>query len=277
MLLVQLTDLHVCPVGMAANRVVETNTLVERALRMVSRMRPAPDAVVLSGDLAENGLIAEYEVLAGLLGRYLDCPVYAVPGNHDRRENFRHALAHLPGVTADPEFVQYAIETHPVRLVMLDTLVPGGGYGRLCPERLAWLERTLSTPEGRKPTIIVMHHPPFDCGIAHMDRIRLEDAEAFAAVIARHPEVRRILCGHVHRPVTTGLGHAIASIAPSVAHQVVLDLDPAGPSAFVMEPPAFQIHHVNGAGGIVSHTAYVETYPGPFPFVLSPEYPGAAK
>ncbi len=284
MLLAQLTDLHVCPMGVAANRVVESNTLVERALRMVSRMRPAPDAVILSGDLAENGLLAEYEVLVGLLGRYLDCPVYAIPGNHDRRENFRRALGHLPGVTSDPEFVQYTIETHPVRLVMLDTLVPGGGYGRLSPGQLAWLDRTLSTPGatpgaagGEKPTIVVMHHPPFDCGIAHMDRIKLADAEAFAAIIARHPQVRRILCGHVHRPVTTRVAHAIASISPSVAHQVVLDLDPAGPSAFVMEPPAFQVHHINGTGEIVSHTAYVETYPGPFPFVLSPEYPGAPK
>lgn len=276
MLLAQLTDLHVCPVGVTANRVVETNMLVERALRMVSRMRPAPDAVILSGDLAENGLVAEYEVLVGLLGRYLDCPVYAVPGNHDRRENFRAALGHLPGITSDPEFVQYAIETHPVRLVMLDTLVPGGGYGRLDAGRLAWLERTLAAA-GTKPTIIVMHHPPFDCGIAHMDRIKLEDAAAFAAIIARHPQVRRILCGHVHRPVTTHVGHAIASISPSVAHQVVLDLDPSGPSAFVMEPPAFQVHHVNGTGEIVSHTAYVETYPGPFPFVLSAEYPGKPK
>ncbi|HTU55401.1 MAG TPA: phosphodiesterase [Acetobacteraceae bacterium] len=273
MLLVQLTDLHVCPVGVAANRVVETNTLVERALRMVSRMRPAPDAVILSGDLAENGLIAEYEVLAGLLGRYLDCPIYAVPGNHDRRENFRAVLGHLPGITSDPAFVQYAVETHPVRLVMLDTLVPGGAYGRLDAGQLAWLDRTLAA-EGAKPTIVVMHHPPFDCGIAHMDRIKLEDAVAFAAIIARHPQVRRILCGHVHRPVTTSVGHAIASISPSVAHQVVLDLDPEGPSALVLEPPAFQVHQVNGTGEIVSHTAYVETYPGPFPFVLSAEYPG---
>jgi 3',5'-cyclic AMP phosphodiesterase CpdA len=276
MLLAQLTDLHVCPPGVAANRVVETNTLVERALRMVSRMRPAPDAVILSGDLAENGLVAEYEVLVGLLGRYLDCPVYAVPGNHDRRENFRAALGHLPGITSDPEFVQYAIETHPVRLVMLDTLVPGGGYGRLDAGQLAWLDRTLAAAAA-KPTIVVMHHPPFDCGIAHMDRIKLEDAAAFAAIVARHPQVRRILCGHVHRPVTTHLAHAIASISPSVAHQVVLDLDPAGPSAFVMEPPAFQVHRVNGVGEIVSHTAYVETYPGPFPFVLSEEYPGKPK
>ncbi|HWA80858.1 MAG TPA: phosphodiesterase [Acetobacteraceae bacterium] len=276
MLLAQLTDLHVCPVGVAANRVVETNTLVERAFRMVSRMRPAPDAVILSGDLAENGLMEEYEVLVGLIERYLSCPVYAVPGNHDRRENFRRALGHLPGVTVDPGFVQYAIETHPVRLVMLDTLVPGGGYGRLRPEQLDWLDRTLAE-EGRKPTIIAMHHPPFDCGIAHMDRIKLEDAEAFAAIIARHPQVRRILCGHVHRPVTTHVAQAIASIAPSVAHQVALDLDPAGPSAFVMEPPAFQVHRINAAGAIVSHTAYVETYPGPFPFVLSEKYPGASR
>jgi 3',5'-cyclic-AMP phosphodiesterase len=274
MLLAQLTDLHLRPMGLPADRVVETNMLAERAFRVVSRLTPAPDAVVLSGDLAETGLQPEYDVLVALLRRYLRCPVFAIPGNHDRRENFRAALAHLPGVTEDAEFVQYAVDGYPVRLVMLDTVVPGAAYGELCARRREWLERTLAA-EKQKPTIVVMHHPPFDCGIAHMDAMKLRDAETFAAIMERHKQVQRILCGHVHRAVTARVGNAIASIAPSMAHQVALDLDPAGPSALVMEPAAFQLHQLMPRGEIVSHTAYVEDYPGPFPFLVPPEYPGA--
>ncbi|MDA8050507.1 MAG: phosphodiesterase [Rhodospirillales bacterium] len=266
MLLAQLTDLHLRPPGMPADRVVETNMLAERAFRAVRRLTPAPDAVVLSGDLVDTGSPAEYDVLVTLLRRYLRCPVFAIPGNHDRRENFRAALADLPGVTEDAEFVQYAVEEYPVRLVMLDTVVPGAPHGELCARRHEWLERTLAA-ETEKPTIVVMHHPPFDSGIGHMDAMKLRDAEAFVAVMERHRQVQRILCGHVHRAVTARVAHAIASIAPSMAHQVALDLAPSAPSALVMEPAAFQLHHVTPAREIVSHTAYVEEYPGPFPFL----------
>jgi 3',5'-cyclic AMP phosphodiesterase CpdA len=208
-----------------------------------------------------------------LLRKYLTMPVYVIPGNHDRRDNFRRELAHLSGVTADPAYVQYAVEDRPVRLVMLDTLVPGHGHGELRDEQLTWLDRTLAAAPS-KPTLIGMHHPPFICGIAHMDGINLRNAEAFTAVIARHAQVKRIICGHHHRPIFTGLAQAIVSISPSVAHQVELSFDPADKGAFNFEPPAFHLHRWTAADGFVTHTAYVENFPGPFPFVSAPDYPG---
>jgi len=263
MLICQLTDLHVRPVGQPANRVAETNMFVQRAFRAVAAFTPRPDVVLLTGDLTECGLDAEYANLAQLIRRFLPGPVYVIPGNHDRRENLRAALAHLPGVTADPHYVQYAVEDHPVRLVMLDTVVPGSGHGELRNEQLEWLDRTLAAVP-HKPTLIGMHHPPFACGIAHMDRIRLHNAGEFAAVVARHKQVEQIVCGHHHRPITARLGHAIASISPSVAHQVEMSLD----------PPAFQLHRWTAEDGIVSHTVYVERFPGPYPFIADPDYPG---
>jgi 3',5'-cyclic AMP phosphodiesterase CpdA len=121
-----------------------------------------------------------------------------------------------------------------------------------------------------------MHHPPFVCGIAHMDRINLHRADEFATIIARHRQVDRIICGHHHRPIVARVAHAIASIAPSVVHQVELTLDPDDKGSFIFEPPAFQLHRWTAADGIVSHTVYVEDYPGPYPFVNDAEYPGAA-
>jgi 3',5'-cyclic AMP phosphodiesterase CpdA len=272
--LVQLTDLHVRPEGMAAYRVAETNMLTERAFHAVARLRVRPDAIVVSGDLTDNGLVSEYAVLAGILRRQVpDLPVYLIPGNHDRREVLKAEMSAWPGVAADPEFVQYAVDDLAVRLVMLDTVVPGHGHGILCERRLAWLDATLAQAP-HKPTMIAMHHPPFVCGIAHMDAINLRNSAEFAAVVARHPQVERIVCGHHHRPVTARVAQAIASIAPSVAHQVELDLHGGEQGFFVMEPAAFQIHLWNAADGIVSHTAFVESFPGPFPFLLDPDYPG---
>ena len=149
MILIQLSDLHCVPYGRVAMGRCETNTLAERALRAVARFRPRADAVLITGDLSDNGLPAAYDLLADMIRRTLDMPVYVIPGNHDRRDNFRHGLAHLPGVTADPAFVQYTVEDLPVRLVMLDTVIPGDPAGELCAQRMAWLEARLAEQPGR--------------------------------------------------------------------------------------------------------------------------------
>jgi 3',5'-cyclic-AMP phosphodiesterase len=273
MLICQLTDLHVRSRGLASNRVSETNMLTERALRVVAGFKPRPDVVLITGDLTECGLTPEYTNLAEMLGHTLSMPVYVIPGNHDRRDNFRESLAHLPGVTADPHFVQYAVEDHKVRLVMLDTLVPGASHGELSGDRLEWLDRTLAA-QPAKPTLVAMHHPPFVTGIPHMDKIALRDAEMFRTVIARHRQVRLIICGHHHRPIVGQCEHAIVSISPSVAHQVELTFDSLDTGAFNFEPAAFQLHKWDDNNGFVSHTVYTDTYRGPFPFVTDQDYPG---
>jgi Icc protein len=274
MLICQLTDLHVRPRGQAANRVSETNMLTERAFRVAAAFNPRPDVVIITGDLTECGLETEYANLAAMLGRTLSMPVYVIPGNHDRRDNFRKNLAHLPGVTTDPHFVQYAVEDYPVRLVMLDTLVPGASHGELSAIQLEWLDRTLAA-QPTKPTLIGMHHPPFVTGIPHMDKIALLNPDMFQGIIARHPQVGRIVCGHHHRPIVGQCAHAVVSVSPSVAHQVELTFNPSDSGAFNFEPPAFQLHTWQPKNGFVSHTVYTENYPGPFPFLTDSDYPGA--
>jgi len=274
MLICQLTDLHVRPVGLAANRVSETNMLTERALRVVAGFVPQPDVVLITGDLTECGLAAEYDNLAAMLRRTLAAPIYVIPGNHDQRENLRAGLAHLPYVNSDPKFVQYAVEDQPVRLVMLDTLVPGANHGEQSDTQLTWLDQTLAE-QPSKPTMIAMHHPPFATGLLQMDAIALRNADPFRAVIARHRQVERIICGHHHRPIFGQCAHAIASVSPSVAHQVELSFDPENTGAFNFEPPALQLHIWLEATGFVSHTVYTDAYPGPFPFLTGPACAGS--
>ncbi len=104
-----------------------------------------------------------------------------------------------------------------------------------------------------------MHHPPFDTGIGFMDRIGLAGREALAALLARHRNVERVVCGHVHRPVHVRFAGTVASICPSPAHQIVLTFDDRAGDAFVMEPPAFQLHLWRPAGGgLVTHTVMID-------------------
>lgn len=266
MLICQITDLHMRPGGLAVSRVSETNMFAERAFRVVAALTPAPDLILLTGDLVEAGLADEYRNLLAALNRTLRRPVHVIPGNHDDRQTMRVELAHLPGMAAHPDFIQYAIEDHPVRVIMLDTLVPGRSHGELGPQRLAWLDATLAEQPDR-PALLAMHHPPIMTGIPHMDRIGLVDAGAFAALVARHPQVERIVCGHYHRPIVGRCAQAIVSVAPSVAHQVEWTFDPLREGALTFEPPAFQLHWWQPGQGFVSHTLYTDTYPGPFPFL----------
>ena len=276
MLIAQLTDLHVRPAGRAAYRVVETNALVERAFAAVAALRERPDLVVMTGDLTDCGLAEEYEQLAELIARYLDMPVYVVPGNHDRRENFREGLGHLPGVRDDAGFVQYVVDSDamPMRLVMLDSVVPGKGYGDLCDARFDFLERALTDAKG-KPTSIFLHHSPMASGILHMDEIGLQSHRRLADVIRRHSHVEAVFCGHSHRCIAGTFAGKRLQIAPSVAHQVRFSLaEEESLAQFVMEPPSYLLHKWIPGHGLVSHQLFVENYAGPFPFVLDKDYPG---
>jgi 3',5'-cyclic AMP phosphodiesterase CpdA len=273
MLIAQISDLHVRPPGIPASRVVETNMLVERALAAVAALNPRPDVVVISGDLTECGRPEEYKLAAEMFRHHLTMPVFVVPGNHDRRENFRAGLGHLPGVTEHPDFVQYVVEDYPVRLVMLDSVVPHAGHGLLCPARLAFLDETLrAAPD--KPTMLVLHHPPMLSGVAGMDGIFLHNTAELGALLARHPQVERILTGHHHRSIIGRLGSAIVIVAPALVHQTDLNLRGGRPDQMVLEPPAYQLHLQLPDGGIATHTVYVERFPGPFPFLVDPDYPG---
>jgi 3',5'-cyclic-AMP phosphodiesterase len=275
MLICQISDLHVRPRGRTSNRVSETNMMTERALDMVAALRPRPDVVLISGDMADCGLASEYALLKTLLKK-LPMPVYMVPGNHDRRDTLKAAFADWPSIAADPEFVQCVVDDFPVRLIGLDTLTPGSGAGALCAKRLAFLERALHA-DREKPVVIFMHHAPFLTGIRHMDKIGLtEGAGRLAELVREHGKVERILCGHYHRAIDTLFAGTLATVTPGVAHQVAFDLDPAHEGALVFEPPAIRLHLYTPQSGIVSHTVYVERFGGPFPFVLDADYPGHA-
>ncbi|MEO1198158.1 MAG: phosphodiesterase [Pseudomonadota bacterium] len=252
--IVQLSDLHATPLGTACYRVAETNMLLERAVSAVLALDPAPDCVLISGDLTDLGQADEYVAALAALQR-LPMPVYAIPGNHDTREEFRVAFSSAAFYPEHDIFVHYAIETHMVRIIALDTTIPDSHAGELCDERLDWFETKLAEDPDR-PTLVMMHHPPFDCGIGFMDAIALLDGrERFAEIVQANAQIERVVCGHHHRPIQARFAGTLAQIAPATGHQVALDLTPEPRAQFVMEPPAFLIHRYAPETGIVTHQA----------------------
>lgn len=266
MLIAQITDLHIRLPGQKAYRIVETDAYLPPAVQALNRLDPVPDLVVISGDLTDFGRPAEYAHLKKMLDA-LRMPYVLLPGNHDDRAMLREVFAdhaYLAGADVDGH-MQYTVEDFPVRVLALDTVVPGQSHGSLCERRLAWLADRLAE-QPQRPTVIVMHHPPFETGIAHMDAIGLlAGTEGLADIVGRHGNVERIMCGHLHRSIFRRFAGTIASTCPSPAHQVALDLRPDGPSAFVMEPPGFHLHEWRN-GALVSHVAFIGDYAGPYPF-----------
>jgi Icc protein len=259
MIIAQITDLHVQPSGEKAYGIVDTNQFLRAAVAQINQLQPQPDLVMATGDLIDGGTVAEYEMLQQLL-QPLKAPLYLAMGNHDDRTTFRTVFPGLPYVPA-AGFVQYVLDDYPLRLIVLDTLVPGQSYGEIDPERLAWLEARLAEAADR-PTLIFMHHPPFTTGLQGMDKSTCRGSEALAAVIERYPCVQRVACGHLHRSIQTLWAGTLASIAPSVAHQVRLDLTPDNSPAFSLEPPAFHLHCWQPeTQRLITHTVFLGDFP----------------
>ncbi|MCF8533783.1 MAG: phosphodiesterase [Reyranella sp.] len=273
MIVAQITDMHVRPRGKIAYGRVDTNAMLGAAVAALEALPRKPDVVIASGDLTDCGLAEEYEVLRDLLGP-LSMPVYLIPGNHDRRAEMHAAFASDGYLGNEDGFLHYVVENHPLRLIGLDTVIPGHGHGEMCPARLSWLADRLAEAPSR-PTLIFMHHPPFRSGLVDMDAINCRNGNAMAEVVARFPNVERVVCGHHHRPITTRWAGTIGSVAPSTAHQVTLDLLAHGnPASFSMEPPGLHLHLWSAGTGIVTHTVHVGDFKGPYPFVLDADYPG---
>jgi 3',5'-cyclic AMP phosphodiesterase CpdA len=272
MIIAQLSDFHARPHGRPAYGIVDTNAAIAKAVDAVLALDPAPDCVLVTGDLADCGLAEEYAIVRDALRR-LPMPVYVLPGNHDRRESFAEALGADHAYLPKAGFLHYTVEDFPVRLIGLDTVIAGEDGGAICAEREAWLAARLREGQGR-PTLIFMHHPPFAVGVDGMDVIPCRVSESFAALIAAHPEIERVLCGHYHRPIQRRFAGTIGYVAPGTAHQVALDLRPGTENWFIMEPPAFAVHAWRPETGVVSHLQPIGDYGPRRPFVLDPAYPG---
>jgi 3',5'-cyclic AMP phosphodiesterase CpdA len=252
MLIAQISDPHVRVPGRLLYDAIDTGGYLARAVAA------RPDVTLITGDLVDAGAPAEYAYLRELLAG-LPMPYRLIPGNHDARPALRAAFPDHAYLAVAGGFVQYVDESFPVRLVGLDSLDEGREGGRLCPQRLAWLEAALAEAPPR-PTLIFVHHVPFRTGIVHCDAQTFIGAEAFAAIVARYPNVERVVAGHVHRPMQARWAGTLATSCPSTAHQFALDLTPGDKLDYVLEPPAYQLHTWLADQGMVTHTVPIGAY-----------------
>jgi 3',5'-cyclic-AMP phosphodiesterase len=234
-LLVQLSDVHIGATWAPVDPLARFRSSVAAIRQHASR----PDAVIVSGDVADHGAPEEYALVKEELAS-LRVPVHAIPGNHDDRRALRSCFG-LPGEDAAP--VYYAADAGPTRLVLLDSTIPGEDGGDLGPEQLAWLRATLAAAPER-PTLLVMHHPPLVTGVSTWDKDRLADPARLELerLVAQHPQVRAILAGHHHRTASVAVAGRTTFIAPSTYVQT--RPDPAADRIVIApdEPPAFALH-----------------------------------
>ena len=241
--LVQLSDPHL---GATWGGDGDTYELLRETVEWARTHGPAPDAVLVTGDLADHATDDEYTRFRELV-EPLGAPLHVLPGNHDDRTAMRRHFG-LEGAADEP--IQAACDLGPLRLVVVDSTRPGEDAGELGAERLAWLETTLAASPDR-PTIVAMHHPPLATGFPGWDRMLFEssDRRALAAVVEASPQVRLIVAGHVHRALTGTLAGRSVLAAPSTYVQAELG---AGPKVVLTsERPGYVLHSV-ADGEIVS-------------------------
>ncbi|HEY2531823.1 MAG TPA: phosphodiesterase [Xanthobacteraceae bacterium] len=262
----QISDLHIKPPGLLAYGRVDTAKALERCVMALNEFKPAPDFVVISGDLADTPVAEEYDYLKRLLAQ-LKLPFAGIPGNHDSRELMRAAFPQADYAIASGPLNQI-IELDGLDLVLLDSSVPGKPHGELEASTLQWLDAILASSIDR-PALLSLHHPPFKTGIWHMDRQNLINAGEFAPIVRRHPRVQLIATGHVHRAALTMFAGVPTTICPAPNHAVDLDLDHLREPSFKVEPPAFHLHSWfpgEGFGTVVTHQVPIGTFDGPHPF-----------
>jgi 3',5'-cyclic AMP phosphodiesterase CpdA len=264
LLIAQISDLHIKRPGEKAYGVVDTAAALDRCIAHLNGMRPQPGHVVISGDLVDGGEAEEYAHLRRLLAP-LKTPFSLIPGNHDARETMRAAFPDQPYAQSSGS-MHMRVTVGDLDLILLDSSVPGKPHGFLDAEALLWLDKILAS-ENKRPALLFLHHPPFVTGIGHMDRQNLQNAGDMAAVIKRHPRVRIVAAGHVHRTLLTRFAGIPATICPAPNHAVVLDFDGSLAPSFAVEPPAFHLHAWFGERDeLVTHCVPIGNFIGPHPF-----------
>lgn len=257
MIVAQLTDTHVVANPSLHEMHVDNNERLRLAVAALNAETPAPDLVLLTGDLTNTGADDEYDALAPLIGE-LDFPVLAVPGNHDTRHGIRALFPHLAWAEGDHASCIVDLDgpdLGPIRWIGLDSTLPGAPGAEFDSAREEWLVAAIEGAPGR--VALALHHPPFATGIVWMDDAGFVGLDRLVDVLEKHP-VERIVSGHIHRALTSVVAGIPAVTCPSTIHHVDLDLDPSAPISLIVDPPAYFLHQIT-ASGWVTHQRFFAT------------------
>ena len=227
MIIAQISDTHILARSSDLDEGRRRADDLRRCVADINRQQP--DAVVHTGDIVQHGLSEEYQHVREILAP-LQAPIYVIPGNRDECGALRAAFGDHSYLPKDGDFLQYTVEDYSVRLVALDSTAAD------------------------KPTILLIHHPPFDIGDHYVGGYRRpREAEQLAAVVGRHSQVERLLCGHVHWPTQRQWAGTVATTMASVAVDVRKGID----ELRVKDRPMYQLHVMSEKNGLVSQARIV--------------------
>lgn len=169
------------------------------------------DAIILTGDLSQDGSLESYEMLSELVSQ-INVPAYFIPGNHDNPDNFIQVFP-LNKVLTDRHILLGRWQ-----IILLDSQVVPEVQGRVGEAGLDFLQTTLEKHPDLY-TIVGLHHPPVAVGSAWLDNINLENKEAFWACIEGFQNVKLVIAGHVHQENEISHGSYKALTTPSTCFQ----------------------------------------------------------
>lgn len=237
---IHLTDTHIIGEGLLYGQ--DPTERLRAAVKSINAEHSDAEFVVLTGDITHFGTSAAYKTFKAEISK-LSIPIHLMVGNHDKTP----ALIEIfPNVRCDHGgFVQTSFVTEQGKFLLLDTTLPGTHAGGYCDARREWLRVQLEITDG--PVILFMHHPPFKVGIKAMDKIMMQDSEAFHDVLFPHKhQIRHLFFGHLHRPLSGNWQGISYSCLRGLNHQVALDLR-AAEDAIIgnFEPPTYGVVLMN--------------------------------
>ncbi|MDR7084581.1 3',5'-cyclic AMP phosphodiesterase CpdA [Arthrobacter ginsengisoli] len=239
--LLHLSDPHLLGGSAPLHGVVDCDALLQQLFDEVRASGARPEAVIFTGDLADQGEPEAYAKLRAIVDpacKAMGAKVIWAMGNHDNRAHFRTGLLDLP---ADDDPVDHSYYINGLRIITLDTSVPGYHHGEVSPEQLEWLEAELSTP-APDGTILALHHPPVPSVLDLAVLVELRDQAALAGVL-RNSDVRTILGGHLHYSTTATFAGIPVSVASATCYTQDLNV-PVGGTRGRDGGQAFNLVHV---------------------------------
>lgn len=249
---IHITDFHLAALGVPLWG-LNPHERVDRCLSDIERWHGDAAFCVISGDLTDRGDPAAYTWLAERLKSFA-LKTFVMIGNHDDREPLCAAFPDMP--RDGNGFLQYGLDTPAGRFLFLDTKKGPTSEGEYCAARREWLAGELADAAA-KPVWIFMHHPPFDIGIPYMDRIKLEEPEKFADILAGHSDIRHLFFGHVHRAAFVQWRGIPCTCLPGTSHQVPLKRESVG-KPYSVEPPMYGVVQIEDDRTIVHFDACLD-------------------
>jgi 3',5'-cyclic-AMP phosphodiesterase len=247
-LIAQVSDPHVMLDDDPMAGFVDTPGRLRAVVGTLASLAVRPDVVLLTGDLVNRGRPEEYALLRTVLAP-LQARTLVVPGNHDDRDALRSAFGDQPELPRSGD-LSYVVDDLPLRLVGVDTTVAGRDDGELDGDRLDWLSQALAAGDGR-PTMLFMHHPPAPTGMWWMDYGGLKGRDGLRSVLARHPEVVRVVAGHVHRATCTAWGPTVISTAPSPFYATSAPVGDLDDPLIIAAPAPIPVFRWDDAEGVL--------------------------